>query len=69
MASSYKKIYHLLDPIIGGNPKILYSELEKSHPELAKQITYWSFNARKNAMFPKKGKKSKVKKVGKNSTK
>ncbi len=53
---TYAKVYKLLDPLIKKEPTLLFSALQKSHPELAKKITYWSFNARKNKFFPKKGK-------------
>lgn len=52
--NTYKEVYKFLDPILKKNPQILYPELKKSHPEIAKKITYWSFNARKNKLFLKK---------------
>lgn len=69
-AKTYAKLYSLLDPIIKRDPKISFQELGKKHPEVANQITYWSFNARKNALFPKRGsKKTAVRKVAKKAVK
>ncbi len=70
----YAKVYLFLDPIIKKNPKIIFSELEEKHPEVAKEISRWSFNARKSMLAgraygskskKKAAKKSVVKKISK----
>lgn len=63
----YAKVYELLDPIIKKNPKIKISELREKYPEIAKRISYWSFNARISKLTGKKsyGLGKRKKKTGK----
>lgn len=52
---NYSEVHKVLDPIIKESPKINYKLLEEKHPEIATNISYGAFLARKKKLLGREG--------------